>query len=389
MQENAPPHAERPRVGLDYRPALFGAAGIARATTELARALADLGGAIDLRLFGHAWRRARSDVEVPVGARLRRWRMPARLLPTLRRLGVGADDLSGGVDVFHWTDYVHPPVRRARIVLTVHDLVFAEDSRFHGAVVAASLLARTRRAVERADAVVVPSRATADALFEHVPSSRGKRVHVIPWGCDHDAGPTDSSALPQGLGDDFVLCVGTIEPRKNHDLLLRAWSALDPATRPPLVVLGREGWECAETVARLVAGERQSRGSRAPLTWLRDADDATRRACIAHCAALAYPSRGEGFGFPPLEAFHLGRPVLAADVPALREVLGDAATLLPAGDEAAWRHAIAGAGAPSADSDAERRRREHAARFSWAACARAHAALYRELAGRGPRGARR
>ena len=118
-------------IALDYRPALLSPAGIGRATRELAAALAARDD-VEVHLFAHSLARARCAVTLPDRARLHRLPIPGRALPWLHRTGLGADRLAGGVPVFHWTDYVQPPVRRARTVLTVHDLAFVRDATARG-----------------------------------------------------------------------------------------------------------------------------------------------------------------------------------------------------------------------------------------------------------------
>ncbi|MGB3968940.1 MAG: glycosyltransferase, partial [Planctomycetota bacterium] len=144
-------------IALDYRPALLSAAGIGRATRELARALGSRPD-LDLHLFAHSLARAQVAAADVRGAHLHRLPIPGRSLRTLARLGLAADRLAGSPRVFHWTDYVHAPVARAKVVLTVHDLAFVRDERWHGAN-AAVLRERTARAIAAAAAVVVPSRA--------------------------------------------------------------------------------------------------------------------------------------------------------------------------------------------------------------------------------------
>lgn len=356
------------RVGIDYRPAVLGASGIGRAVRELARAIGARG-RIDLRLFAHSLARARhSDVEPP-GTRLCRLPVPGRSLPWLGRLGLPAERLVGGAEVFHWTDYIHPPVgARTACVLTLHDVAFASDPRWHGSAQSAVLLERTRRALARSSLVIVPSRATADAAREHLDLAPA-RVRVIPFGAEHAVA---DGAHPFG-GRPFVLSVGTIEPRKNHARLLAAHRAL-PAPRPLLVVIGRRGWECDAEVAALGAGV-----AGGELVWLESADDARLAACLRHAELLAYPSLLEGFGFPPLEALATGVPVVAGDTPALRETLGDAALFCDPTDVDSIRTALARA----LEDRALRERlidagRTRAGRFRWDDCAARHEAVYVE-----------
>ena len=107
-------------IAIDYRPALLSRAGIGRATRELSRALSDCND-LQVHLFGHSVAPAKVPVRLPDAARLHRLPIPGRSLPLLRRLGLGADRLAGSAKVFHWTDYVQPPVCDARTILTVHD----------------------------------------------------------------------------------------------------------------------------------------------------------------------------------------------------------------------------------------------------------------------------
>ncbi|MGH7150310.1 MAG: hypothetical protein ACREIU_06420, partial [Planctomycetota bacterium] len=101
------------RVGIDYRPALLQRTGIGRYVRELVRSLGPAEGAPDLALFGESFARIRvpESRALGAGARLYRRRIPGRLLPLLSRVGIGADDLVGGVDLFHYTDFIYPPVR--------------------------------------------------------------------------------------------------------------------------------------------------------------------------------------------------------------------------------------------------------------------------------------
>jgi alpha-1,3-rhamnosyl/mannosyltransferase len=352
-------------IAIDYRPALLSFAGIGRVCRELARSLGERDD-LDVHLFGHSWAKAARTHVAPAGTRLHRRRIPGRALGLLRAVGLGADRLAGGVRVFHTTDYVPLPLSTARSVLTVHDLAFLRDTRWHGAN-AAVLRERTATAIARADAVVVPSQATAAdvrAFAQDTPP-----LHVVPFGADH---ALHTAGEPGRIG--HVLMLGTIEPRKNHLGLLSAWRLLPPP-RPPLVVVGRIGWECDAIVAAL-------RGAAAEgwLEWLPDADDATTFRLLADARLLVYPSHWEGFGLPLLEAMQLGVPVVANDVAPLRELGDGVCAFVDANDapalaggidrtlrDADWRARASAAG------------RARAAAYRWRDCAAAHARIYREV----------
>ena len=307
------------------------------------------------------------ELERPARAVLHRTRLPGRALPGLRAIGLGAEWLAGRVPLFHWTDYVFPPVAtRTRVVMTLHDCAFAADPAFHGAQ-AAELAARTRAAIARADAIVCPTQATADdavALLD----APGSKLRVVPFGADHGPEP----AAPPLRGEPYVLMLGTIEPRKNHLNALAAWRALG-ASRPRLVVVGRPGWNCADAVAAL-----RDAAARERVSWLPIVDEAQRASLVAHARCLLYPSRLEGFGFPVLEALRRGVPVVCGDTPALREVAAQTAVYCDPLDVASIAAAVVAA-LGDGDAGAAARRRARAAGFRWSAAAAAHAALYHEL----------
>lgn len=354
----------RIKVALDYRPALLSPAGIGRAVRELTRALARRDD-VDLHLFAHSLAAARVATAIPANAHLHRLPVAGRALPLLARMGLAADRLAGRPAIFHHTDFVELPVASARSVLTVHDLAFLRDASWHGPD-STPLRERTTRLVARAAAIVVPSQATAEDVRRAFPDA--PHPVVVPFGSDH---------VPQLAIEprDHVLCVGTIEPRKNHRALLAAMRSMR-APRPRLVVVGRPGWECDAIVADLREAEREGL-----VEWRERANDAELWDLLRTARALAYPSAWEGFGFPPLEAMALGIPVVANDCAPLRELCEDAALLVDATNEHALAEALACATRGGDACERLRRAgRARAAAFRWDDCARAHASLYREVA---------
>ncbi len=362
------------RVGLDATPLLGTRTGIGRYVEHLARELAVLaagdGGprlvatAFSLRGLGGL------PGAVPPGVPTRARPFPANLLQRLWSRGdwPSVELLAGGVDVFHGTNFILPPLRRARGVVTVHDLAYL---RLPGVVDPVSLRLRdlVPRGLARAAVVVTPSQATADDVAQAygVPSDS---LAVTPLGVEPSwlstPAPDPGWLAAHGLPVDYLLAVGTLEPRKDLATLLRAVALLPPDT-PPLVLVGPPGWGPALEVAGLPPGRVAAAGY---LT-----QDVLRQV-VAGATCLIFPSLLEGYGLPPLEALAAGTPVVASDLAVTREVLGPHAVLAPAGDPEAFAAAISlvlAGGAPSTAAE----RRAWAGERTWAACAAATLAAYR------------
>ena len=333
---------------------------------ELPAALARAGVVADVAVT--TWT-ARGGVlhDLPAGVRQVGPRVPARALRTAwtRTDRPRVETLVGRCDVMHGTNFVSPPTRRAREVVTVHDLTYEE----HRSTVSADSLAyRTLvvRALRRGAHVVTPSRAVADAVrdFYDLPD---EQVTPTPLGVDPQwfAPPAPETAGRLDLPDDYVLFVGSLDPRKNLPRLVEAFEQVRSGRRdaPALVLAGPAGRD--ETL--------RARPGVHLTGWL---DDADLRRVVAGARALALPSIDEGFGLPALEALASGRPVLAADIPALREVSGPYATYVDPHDTDAVADGLERV-LQADDGPADRQaRRAHAARWTWGACADATVAVY-------------
>jgi glycosyltransferase involved in cell wall biosynthesis len=357
------------RVVLDATPLLGPRTGVGRYVEHLVRELAGRPG-LDLVATAFTLRGAGAlPAAVPPEVRVRHRPAPARALQAVwERLDLPPVEwLAGRADVVHGTNFVLPPLRRAGGVLTVHDLSYL---RYPETVAAASLRYRTLvpRGLRRAAVVLTPSHAVAEEVRAEY--GLGDRVRATPLGVDaawFDAVPfTPAELAGRGLPDRYLLFVGTVEPRKGLPTLLAALRARheeDPDT-PPLVLAGPPGWGPALETAGLPAGAVHVTG------YLETAE---LRRLVAGAALLAFPSVYEGFGLPPLEAFAAGVPVVASDLPVVREVTGGLATLAPVGDADALAGALGTALGAAPDRDALR---AHARGFSWAATAAATHAAY-------------
>ncbi|GAA4629005.1 glycosyltransferase family 4 protein [Cellulomonas oligotrophica] len=241
------------------------------------------------------------------------------------------------VDVVHATTWAVPP-RRAPLVVTVHDLAFLRTPEHF----TARGVAFFRRALEivraEADAVVVPSRTTADDCVRH--GIDAARVHVVPHGVRvPTVGPDQVAELHArvGLVRPYLLWCGTLEPRKNLAGLVRAWAAaLDDGLDLDLALVGPAGWgEAAADVERALAGAPAER-----LHLLGRLDDADLHAAYAGARAFCFPSWWEGFGMPVLEAMAHGVPVVTSAGTSMAEFVGDGGVLVDPGDVDAISRAL-------------------------------------------------
>jgi glycosyltransferase involved in cell wall biosynthesis len=371
--------ADTLQVALDATPLLGARTGVGRYVEQLVNALSgELPEAQrpHLVLVPFTFRGAKHLADVAPhrpGVRTTSRRVPARALRELwaRTPLPPAELLSGRVDVWHGTNFVLPPTRRAAGVVTVHDLTYLRHPQW-----VAPAVARYRSlvpvALRRARAVCTPSRAVRAELLEAYPWLDADRVVATPLCADpamfgaQAPGAADRQRL--GLPERYLLFLGSADPRKGLDTLFDAYRVLlaRAADVPPLVIVGPPGWGPAAERSNLPEHLVRSIGY---------VDAAHVPPLVAGAAALVYPSRYEGFGLPPLEAFAAGVPAVVSDLPVTREVLGDLADFAPPGDAAALADVVAGV--VERGPDAGRADRvAHAATFSPATLAAATLTAY-------------
>lgn len=382
-------------IGILYTPALRQGGGIGRYTRGLVDALLGLPGAESRRVTLVVARDAdtRGMGALPANAGVRRLPLDDRWLTILwhrLRLPAWVDAWAGPFDLFHAPDFALPPLRRAPGVVTVHDLSFLAYPA--GAVPA------LRRWLGRAvpESVARAARVLADSEhsrrdLERLLGVDPARVTVLYPGVDARFRPLSDGAelaavrARHALPEHFILGLGTLEPRKNFDGLIRAFDRLAPM-RPELqlVIAGGPGW-----LAEPIHAARAASSAADRVRMIGFVPDADLPALYSLAEVFAFPSHYEGFGLPLLEAMACGTPVVAADNSSLPEVAGDAALLVPAEDGAALAAAIARfLDDPGLRAERVARGRARAAGFSWQAAAQRLDAVYAGLlAERGaPRG---
>ena len=333
-------------------------------------------------------RRRGSDGPVTDDARLPgvlgplRLPLPRRALATAWARGVGPAPT--GVDVVHAPTLLVPPRRRGTaLVVTIHDAVPWTHPRTltpHGARWHQEMGARAART---ADAIVVPTKAVADALssFLPVPDSQ---LHVIGEGASDAVlrvgSDADERAARLGLPrDGYLLTLATLEPRKGLEVALAALGMLTGgAVDLPLLHVGQPGWgglDADAEAAKLGVAEGRFRS-------LGQIDNTDLAIVLSRASVLVMPSRSEGFGLPAIEAMAHGVPVVVSDVPALVEVTGRAGTVVPVDNPTALAAAVSRILTdPVLRGRLSGTGRERAAHFSWIAAAHSCWALYRRVSG--------
>lgn len=323
------------RVVIDYTPAIRQSAGIGRYTKGLVAALADIDQSNEYVLFCAG--ATPSHAKWPDNFVVRRSALPSRWLTTgWHRVGLPlpAEALVGDCDIYHSTDFVLPPLRKALGVVTVHDLSFMRLPECADPGLRAYLNASVPKAANSAHHILADSDNTRNDLIELLQIHPGK-VSVVPGAVDAGfARVQDSARLDETRGRYrlprwFVISVGTLEPRKNYSRLISAFAVMRRHTGLPhhLVIAGRPGWLYGDVHERV-----HTEGVGDCVHFLGFVPDRDLPALYTLADLMVFPSLYEGFGIPPLEAMACGTPVVSSNNSSLPESVGNAALMVNAKD---------------------------------------------------------
>lgn len=369
------------RVAIDATSLIGPRTGVGTFTHELLTRLVDVAD-VDVVTYAASWRgrghladlvpRAATVVQRPMAASAlralwRRWDHPR------------IERWTGSVDVVHGPNFVVPPSAAGRVV-SVHDLTFLHHPEMS-----------TRHTLEYPELL---GRAIAGGAWVHVDADAigaeviaaldvdPSRVVTIPLAPSEVPAADPAAGRALAGSDRYVLALGTVEPRKDLPGLVAAFDRTAAAVPDVhLVLAGPDGWgddPLGAAIARARHGDRVVRTG-----WV---DDHQRASLLRGASVLAYPSRYEGFGLPPLEAMSVGTPVVTTDAGALAETCAGGALVVPVGDT----EALGGALLAVLTDDAEAGRLRTAgpawaARYDWDRTTAAMIDLYRRAAG-GPTG---
>ena len=371
------------RIGLDGLPLTAPKTGVGHYTFELARELARLETASQFAFVypsTYPLMTALGDVVLPSNLKLER----VRVGPLGRHwwsVGLPRYIRRNQVELFHGTNYDVPLWRKCATVLTIHDLSLLLHPETHPRRSVNRSRRRLPAMVRTADAIITPTESVRRELCEHL-NVAPEKVFAIPEAARDcfrpmDLAETEAVRHRFGVRDEFLLAVGTIEPRKNLAVLVSAFEEVlrvQPESSLQLVIAGGAGWLSGPLFEAI---KRSPVRERILLTdYLQDDD---LRALYASCRAFIYPSIYEGFGLPPLEAMACGAPVIVSRIPALTETTGDAAWHFDPEDASELADKIIRLlGDENARRNLSLAGRRRAAEFSWAKTAQLTWDVYRE-----------
>jgi len=371
------------KVALDVSAVPEHLAGAGRYIYEVARRLPALGVTTTLvsrRHDGTRWRAWSPDAAVaPI--------VPTGRIPRLffEAVSLGTSDVAREADVWHGPHYTMPRRGKTPTVVTIHDLTFFTNPEWHEKSKAVFFRRAISYAASHADVLISVSDFTAKQIDELLPGHAP--VVVAPHGVDlthftldavNDVELLRAHQLPVDV--PYVFFLGTVEPRKGLDVLLRAFDILSRNdTRTELWIAGQTGWGMKNFEAEIAGHPASSR-----LRRLGFIGDDLLPVLFRRSRAVAYPSRSEGFGLPVLEALACGASVVTSAHTVMADVAGNTATLVDAGDATALAHELSRIIARSDDdrvahATLARARAEH---FTWDASMARHLEAY-ELARKG------
>lgn len=289
-----------------------------------------------------------------------------------------------GAKLIHQPCFSTPVIHRGKVVVTIHDLIsvfFGHNIPFWSRQFFAKWMPLTYRFADHLIAVSEHTKKDAIAVLK-IPA---EKITVIHEAADEQYQPIDDQAAIKKVrekyqtgSEPYILHVGTLEPRKNLQFLVRSFAAAKPNLgQTKLVLTGKKGWYY-EGLFTLVDDLKLQN----EVLFTGYVEDEDIPLLYNGALVLAFPSLYEGFGLPPLEAMACGTPVISSNTSSMPEVVGEAGLLLSPADEESWTTALIEiVNDPKRRAEMSKKGLEQAKKFSWQKCARETVAVYEKVAG--------
>ena len=366
------------RIGIDGIPLATPKTGIGHYTFELAHSLAEIAPEDEFEIIA------------PVALNT-----PPTHLPNIRTvlgrtgalrkrwwtIGLPLHVLENRLPLFHGTNYMIPLWQRCLTIVTIHDLSLLLHSDTHREDLVRRAKKRLPTMTRIASHILTDSEAVKKEICEHL-AVNPERITAVPLAARRMFSPvpldkTLETRSRLGVEDDFILFVGTVEPRKNLITLVRAFDELIRTTelRPQLVVAGQKGWLSEDLYAYVEQSELKNR-----ILFTGYVTDADLASLYSSCKVSVYPSLYEGFGLPPLEAMACGAPVITSRIPVIMETASGAARLVAPTDLQELTAALVEMlSDPKAREHYASVGRQRASEFTWERVAQQTLEVYREV----------
>jgi glycosyltransferase involved in cell wall biosynthesis len=374
------------RIALDYTAGIRQEAGVGQYVRSLVNAMLEQDASNEYTLITSGRTSKEHSFPTANNVRSRNIYIPDRYLNILwyrLRVPLYANIFTGPLDIYHGLDFGLPPLTgKARKVVTVYDLAFLQHPETAVPSLAEYLNKVVPESVAAADVVAAISHATKQALIDHYRTPQEK-ITVIPCGIAphyqriEDPAILEATRRKFDLNGPIVLSVGTLEPRKNHLGLIKAFYEVQQNNEHSaiLAIAGGKGWLYEETQRTVMELKLEDK-----VRFLGRISELELITLYSLADVFAFPSFFEGFGMPPLEAMACGAPVITSNTSSLPEVTGDAAMLVDPYDT----HAIANAiSRLLGDEQLQERLRQkgflQAQKYTWPKAAQKMLSVYQKL----------
>lgn len=360
------------KIGFDVRLTYYRQGGIAEYMRQLTQAMAALPSSDAFYLLHHF----RAQETLAPAPHFHRVNVHTPCHHRLESLALGLELLPHRLDLLHSPDFIPPRFGAKKYIITIHDLAFLLYENIQTADSLRYYAGQIQRAVTQADHIIAVSQTTKNDLVRLL-GVLPEKISVTWEGLHSDFNVIDKKQNSYDSYGDYLLFVGTIEPRKNIPNLLEGYAILKGRVKklPRLLLAGQKGWLADSSFEAVRHWNLEN-----DVVWLDKVTFQELPALYRDAKLLVYPSLYEGFGFPPLEAMACGTPVMTSDRGALKEISGEAALYIDPDNSVSIADGIQQLLEDTSLYEALRAKGlRHVQQFTWESTARQTFAIYEKV----------